>query len=164
MLLMSRCMPDCRGGSRRQLALEECKLFGESNMANIDCGLSVVNCWKFGGLPGSIPTAPINLTPFIFNVFRTPNFPTYQERIKPCRDLRAWNFVRLPRVDRASTNEIALELLVKTPVRRILRCVVPRVPRNAKDAIRADAKIVRKDRQRQIRRPRSPVSHFHPRG
>src|SRR6266480_527247 len=54
MLLMSRCMPNCRGGSRRQLALEECKLFGESNMANIDCGLSVVDCWKFGGLPGSI--------------------------------------------------------------------------------------------------------------
>jgi hypothetical protein len=34
-------MPNCRGGRRRQLALEECKLFGESNMANIDCGLSV---------------------------------------------------------------------------------------------------------------------------
>jgi hypothetical protein len=51
-------MPNCRGGSRRQLALEECKLFGESKMANIDCGLSVADCWKFGGLPGSIPTAP----------------------------------------------------------------------------------------------------------
>ena len=42
------------------MALEECKLFGESNMANIDCGLSVADCWKFGGLPGSIPTAPTN--------------------------------------------------------------------------------------------------------
>ena len=35
------------------MALEECKWFGESNMANFDCGLSVADCWKFGGLPGS---------------------------------------------------------------------------------------------------------------
>jgi len=46
-------MSNRRGGSRRQLALEECKWFGESNMANFDCGLSVADCWKFGGLPGS---------------------------------------------------------------------------------------------------------------
>jgi hypothetical protein len=56
---MSRCMPNCRGGSRPQLALEECNLFGESNMANFDCGLSAADCWKFWGLPGSIP-APTN--------------------------------------------------------------------------------------------------------
>jgi hypothetical protein len=53
-------MPNCRGDSRRQLALEEGKLFGESDMANFDCGLSVADCWKFRGLAGSIPTAATN--------------------------------------------------------------------------------------------------------
>src|SRR5262244_174242 len=42
-----------RGGTRRQLALEGCKLFGESNMANVDCGSPDVGRCEFEGLPGS---------------------------------------------------------------------------------------------------------------
>jgi hypothetical protein len=56
--LMCKHFSNCRGGRRRQLALEACKLFGERNMANVDYGSPGTDRCECEGLPGSIPTAP----------------------------------------------------------------------------------------------------------
>jgi hypothetical protein len=49
------------------LALEEGKLLGESEMANVDYGSPEIDRCEFEGLPGSIPTAPTSSPLFFLN-------------------------------------------------------------------------------------------------